>query len=205
VNRQTRILRQAASWCLRYPDEQVRAALPVVAQAVAELRADPATEHLRRFLTYADSTPAIDLAAHYVTVFDLRNRRSLNLTWWSDGDTRRRGMALVAFGEAYRSAGWEFGGDDLADYLPALLEFAALDDRAAQQAGEQLLATHRDGIDALHRALAAADTPYLHVLDALSTTLPPRSARDRSAGPERPLLELVGLDAYPTHVVEAAR
>lgn len=205
MNRQTRILRQAASWCLRYPDEQVLAALPVVAQALAELGASPAREQLQRFLTYADSTPAIDLAAHYVTVFDLRNRRSLNLTWWSDGDTRRRGMALVAFGEAYRSAGWEFGGDDLPDHLPALLEFAALDDPAAQQAGEQLLAAHRDGIDALQRALAAADTPYLDVLDAVSTTLPPRRPGDRRAELERPLLELVGLDAYPAHVVEAAR
>lgn len=205
MNRQTRILRQAASWCLRYPDERVLAALPVVAQAVTEPGAGPAAEKLRRFLAYAGSASAMDLAARYVTVFDLRNRRSLNLTWWSDGDTRRRGMALVAFGQAYRAAGWEYGGEDLPDFLPAVLEFAALDDPAAQLAGQQLLAAHRDGIGALRRALAAADTPYLHVIDAVSTTLPPRGAHDRPAEPERPLLELVGLDAYPAHPVEAGR
>jgi nitrate reductase molybdenum cofactor assembly chaperone NarJ/NarW len=205
VNRHTRVLRQAASWCLRYPDEQVLAALPVVAEAVAELRGAPGADLLRRFLAHADSTSPIDLAAHYVTVFDLRNRRSLNLTWWSDGDTRRRGMALVAFGEAYRAAGWEFRGEDLPDHLPALLEFSALDDPAAREAGQHLLASHRDGIDALRRALAAADTPYLHVIDAVSATLPPRAAGDRRREPERPLLELVGLDAYPAHLVEANR
>lgn len=204
MNRHTRILRQAASWCLRYPDEQVLAALPVIAQAVAELGGGAAAGQLRRFLAYADGVSALDLAAHYVTVFDLRNRRSLNLTWWADGDTRRRGMSLVAFRQAYREAGWEFGGEDLPDHLPALLEFSALDDPAAQRAAQDLLAAHRDGIDALHRALAAADTPYLYVLDAVSTTLPPRAPGLR-AEPERPLLELVGLDAYPAHLVEANR
>lgn len=204
MNRQTRVLYQASSWCLRYPDAQVLNALPVIATVVAEFGTASGARGLRTFLDYATKTTPMDLAAHYVTVFDLRNRRSLNLTWWSDGDTRRRGMALVAFHEAYRAAGWEFGGEDLPDHLPAVLEFAALDDPAAAEAGQRLLAEHHGGIQALHKALAAADTPYVHVLDALLTTLPPKRTGERPE-PERPLLELVGLDAYPAHLVEANR
>ena len=204
MNRQTRVMYQAASWCLRYPDAEVLDALPVVATALAEAGGASGVGELRAFLDYAAKTSAMDLAAHYVTVFDLRNRRSLNLTWWSDGDTRRRGMALVAFHEAYREAGWEFGGEDLPDHLPAILEFAALDDPAAAEAGQRLLAEHRGGIEALRRALAAADTPYAHVLDALVATSPPKRPGERRE-PERPLLELVGLDAYPAHLVEANR
>jgi nitrate reductase delta subunit len=197
-----RIVRQAASWCLRYPDQAAVSALPTVAAAVAELGDAPGAKDLRAFVAYAQRQSALDLASHYVTVFDLRNRRSLNLTWWSDGDTRRRGTALLAFKDAYRAAGWEYSGEDLPDFLPAVLEFAALADPAAREAGEQLLAEHHGGVEALHKALAAADTPYADVLEAVRRTLPPPRP-GRRPEPERPLLELVGLDAYPSHIVEA--
>ncbi|GAA1985465.1 nitrate reductase molybdenum cofactor assembly chaperone [Catenulispora subtropica] len=204
MNDHIRVVRQAASWCLRYPDDKVRSVLPIIAEALAETGAAPGAEQLRSFVEYARTTPELELAAHYVTVFDLRNRRSLNLTWWSDGDTRRRGMALLAFKDAYRAAGWRFDGDDLPDHLPAVLEFSALDDAAARDAGEELLARHHAGVCALHEALTAARTPYAHVLEAVRTTLPPpRPAESRE--PERPLLELVGLDAYPAHLMEAGR
>ncbi|NUR24413.1 MAG: nitrate reductase molybdenum cofactor assembly chaperone [Catenulispora sp.] len=199
-----RVLRQAASWCLRYPDTEVLDVLPLVATAVAELGTTPGAEPLRTFLGYAARTAPMELAAHYVTVFDLRNRRSLNLTWWSDGDTRRRGMALLAFKDAYRHAGWRFDGDDLPDHLPAVLEFSALSDAAARGAGEELLARHHAGVCALHDALVAAKTPYAHVVGAVRTTLPPRRPAENRE-PERPLLELVGLDAYPAHLLEAGR
>ena len=204
MTRDLRIVRQAASWCLRYPDETTVAALPVVADAVAEIGDAPGAKDLRAFLSYAQQPGALDLAAHYVTVFDLRNRRSLNLTWWSDGDTRRRGMALLEFKQAYRAAGWEFGGEDLPDHLPAVLEFAALDDPAAREAGERLLAEHHGGVEALHKALTAADTPYAAVLEAVRRTLPPPRPGRRSE-PERPLLEMVGLDVYPSHMMETAQ
>ena len=204
MTRDLRIVRQAASWCLRYPDETTVAALPVVADAVAEIGDAPGAKDLRAFLSYAQQPGALDLAAHYVTVFDLRNRRSLNLTWWSDGDTRRRGMALLEFKQAYRAAGWEFGGDDLPDFLPAVLEFAALDNPAAREAGEGLLAEHHGSVEALHKALTTAGTPYADVLEAVRRTLPP-SRPARRPEPERPLLEMVGLDAYPSHMLEAAQ
>ena len=204
MNEQTRILRRAASWCLRYPDAEVLDTFPLVAAALAELGTADAAEPLRAFLGHAAHTAPLDLAAHYVTVFDLRNRRSLNLTWWSDGDTRRRGMALLTFKDAYRAAGWRFDGDDLPDHLPAVLEFSALADEAARRAGEELLARHHAGVCALHDALVAAETPYARVLEAVRRTLPPpRPAGSRE--PERPLLELVGLDAYPAQLMEAGR
>ena len=204
MTRNLRVVRQAASWCLRYPDEATASALPIVADAVAELGDAPGAKNLCAFLAFAQRQSVLDLAAHYVTVFDLRNRRSLNLTWWSDGDTRRRGMALLEFKQAYQQAGWEFSGEDLPDFLPAVLEFAALEDPAAREAGERLLGEHHGSVEALHKALRAAQTPYAEVLEAVRAALPPARAVRRPE-PERPLLELVGLDAYPAHMVEVAR
>ena len=84
------VVLQAASVCLQYPDEAVRAVLPVVARAVDELPAGVARRRLTAFLDAATARPPRELAEHYVGIFDRRRRCCLHLTWWTDGETRRR-------------------------------------------------------------------------------------------------------------------
>lgn len=206
MNLDLRILRQAAAWCLRYPDDEVISTLPVVAQAVAEVGPSHAgaADALRGFLSYASGAAPLELAAHYVTVFDLRNRRSLYLSWWSDGDTRRRGMSLVGFKSAYREAGLEYTGTELPDYLPAVLEFTASGEAAALRVGEQLLAEYHRAITTLSAALTKLETPYAGVLDAVCATLPAPSESTRKALLE-PATEFVGLDPYAGIVMGAGR
>ncbi|QFR96549.1 nitrate reductase molybdenum cofactor assembly chaperone [Streptomyces tsukubensis] len=180
------VVRQAAALCLTYPDEGFHERLPLLEAAVR----DPA---LCAFLAYARSEDPGELAAHYVRTFDFRNRHSLYLSWWSDGDTRRRGMSLVGFKETYRAHGLEFTGEELPDFLPAVLEFSAL-------AGPELLLEHRPGIELLRMSLTEAGTPYARVLDAVCATLPGPSPKDRAqaqrmarTGPPR---EEVGLEPF---------
>ncbi|NBE52283.1 nitrate reductase molybdenum cofactor assembly chaperone [Streptomyces sp. YC537] len=185
MRRDHAILHQAAAFCLAYPDDEFHDRLPLLRAA-----APPA---LDAFLTYAESTERRELAAHYVRVFDFKNRHSLYLSWWRDGDTRRRGMALVAFKEAYRAHGLEFSGEELPDFLPAVLEFSA-------QAGPHLLLEHRAGLELLRLALTDHGTPYASVLEAVCATLPGPSPKDRAeaqalarSGPPR---EEVGLEPF---------
>jgi nitrate reductase delta subunit len=122
---------------------------------------------LREFTDHAAVTPQGALQAHYVEVFDFKNRHSLYLSWWSDGDTRRRGMSLVRFKELYRAHGLEFTGEELPDFLPAVLEFTS-------RTGDLgLLVEHRDALGELRSRLTAAGTPYACVLAAVCATLPP--------------------------------
>ncbi|MEV6804937.1 nitrate reductase molybdenum cofactor assembly chaperone [Streptomyces sp. NPDC051132] len=155
---------QAAALCLTYPDEDFTARLPLLREAAPRLRA---------FTDYAAVTPPGDLAAHYVQVFDLKNRHSLYLSWWHDGDTRRRGMSLVRFKEVYRRHGLEFSGEELPDFLPAVLEFTA------RTGDTSLLTGHREALAELRARLTACGTPYAGVLDAVCATLPaaPSGAR----------------------------
>src|SRR5690242_21750767 len=104
---------QAASVCLQYPDAAVLALLPTVRRAVDELPPGRPRERLTTFLDTADATAPGRTAQHYVEVFDTRRRCCLYLTWWSDGETRRRGGALAALKGRYRSAGAEFQGSEL--------------------------------------------------------------------------------------------
>ncbi|WP_353945766.1 nitrate reductase molybdenum cofactor assembly chaperone [Streptomyces sp. HUAS MG91] len=182
----TSLLFQAAALCLTYPDEELYERLPLVRAAAPELAP---------FVDHAEATAPQDLAAHYVQVFDFKNRHSLYLTWWRDGDTRRRGMSLVEMKEIYREHGLEFTGEELPDYLPAVLEFSA-------QAGPFLLEEHRSGVELLRLALTEHGTPYATVLSAVCGALPGASPKDRAAalalarsGPPR---EEVGLEPFAT-------
>jgi nitrate reductase molybdenum cofactor assembly chaperone NarJ/NarW len=189
---------QAASVCLQYPDDTVLSTLPLVRRAVDELPAGTPRERLTAFLDAAAATPPTRMTQHYVEIFDTRRRCCLYLTWWTDGETRRRGNALAALKARYRAAGVELDTTELPDFLPAVLEFAATADLAA---GLQLLQEHRAGIELLRLALLDAGTPYAGPVEAVCALLPGRSPADVAAakalarnGPPR---EQVGLELAP--------
>ncbi|MES4892693.1 nitrate reductase molybdenum cofactor assembly chaperone [Streptomyces sp. NPDC096012] len=158
------VLYQAAALCLTYPDDDFVARLPLLREAAPQLRA---------FADHAAVIPLRELAAHYVQVFDFKNRHSLYLSWWHDGDTRRRGMSLVRFKEVYRRHGLEFSGEELPDFLPAVLEFTA------RTGDTTLLTDHRAGLERLRNRLTDHGTPYAGVLDAVCVTLPTASTEGR--------------------------
>ncbi|SEC64595.1 respiratory nitrate reductase chaperone NarJ [Amycolatopsis tolypomycina] len=195
---QTRVVLQAASLCLQYPDDAQRATLPTVRAAVSALPESVSRDHLQSFLAAGGD------AEHYVKVFDTRRRCCLYLTWWSDGETRRRGSSLAALKARYRAAGVEFTGTELPDYLPAVLEYAATADLTD---GLGLLQEHRAGLELLRLALLEAGTPYAAPVQAVCALLPGPSPEDVAAakalargGPPR---EQVGLDLAPFGTIPA--
>jgi nitrate reductase delta subunit len=198
--RRDRAATHAATWqissaLLGYPDEDLRATLPVLTEEVSRLPASTG-EPLTRFLAYAGSTPALQLAQHFVETFDHRRRCCLYLTYYAHGDTRKRGMALLEFKTAYRRAGLELGPEELPDHLSVVLEYAATDPAG----GRQLLLDHRAGIELLRLALADARSPYVDVLRAVVATLPALRGDEREAvhklAVQGPPTEEVGLAPF---------
>ncbi|AYC37455.1 MULTISPECIES: nitrate reductase molybdenum cofactor assembly chaperone [Streptomyces] len=147
------VLYQAAALCLTYPDDDLRARLPLLREAAPQLR---------EFADHAAVTSAQELAAHYDQVFGSGNRHSLYLSRWQDGGTRKR------FTEVFRAAGLELTGEEVPDFLPAVLEFTA------RTGDTDLLTGHREGLERLRSRLTAAGTPYASVLDAVCAALPTR-------------------------------
>lgn len=189
------LVHRIASILLRYPDETITACLDDVATAlpaVAEqdrARLAAVCDHLRGL------TPT-EAAQHYVGTFDHTRRRSLHLTYYRHGDTRARGMALLALKHAYRQAGHEPPESELPDFLPLILEFAAL----APEPGHRILLQCRAGLELLRQALHDHTTPYAGVLDTLCRRLPEpgRGERDawRRLAEEGPPGERVGLEPF---------
>ena len=172
------VTHQAASVLLNYPDQAFFERLPLVERAVAELPRGPVRTGLLEFCDHASSTPEPELCGHHADVFDPRRRRSLHMTYYTDGDARRRGHALAEVRRTYAESGWSVAEGELPDHLAVLLEFAARGDAAR---GGSLLLRFRPGLDLLWEALRVHGTPYARVVDAVRMTLPPQRRDGREA------------------------
>lgn len=185
---------RAASLLLRYPDEPVLDALPLVTAVLPGLP-DRVGQPLRIVAEHRGDTAATRLRAEYVELFDFRRRCALHLTYYTCGDTRKRGEALVGFVAAYKSAGLEVVDGELPDYLPAVLDLAAEND-----AGWRLLRDNRIGLDLLTQALAAQRSAYRHAIEAVRAMLPAAAPADLAAAARLartgPPQEQVGLEPY---------
>ena len=193
-----------ASVLLQYPTAALFDGLPVLREAVrgsSRRSRDP----FGIFVDWLSRTPPDAVARHYVETFDLRRRCALYLSYYRYGDTRKRGMAMLAYTAAYRAAGFTPADGELPDYLPMVLEFAAL-----HPPGERLLRTHRADLELLLRALRDAPSPYASVVEAVCACLPGLRRGDaavvsrlRESGPPA---EEVGLEPFaPPEYLEGAR
>lgn len=203
---QQRLALQAVSLLLGYPEQGLVDEVAVLESVAAELP-DLAAESLRGMCAHLRATSVDDLQAHYTDVFDLRRRCSLYLTYFSYGDTRQRGMALLRFSHAYKAAGVEFVGGELPDHLGVVCEFAATGDL---RQGMSLLNENRAAIELVRTALADTGSPYVDVLDLVRAVLPDAAPRDleralelaRTGPPE----EEVGLEPFgPPELMGARR
>ncbi|GAA3494667.1 nitrate reductase molybdenum cofactor assembly chaperone [Streptomyces prasinosporus] len=190
---------QAQSLLLAYPDEQFGHCLDLAGR-VASALPEPVARPLLRFTGHAGRTAPSDLATAYVATFDHRKRCCPYLTYYAHGDTRKRGAALLRLKQTYAAAGWRLADDELPDHLAVVLEFAAAD----PDTGVRLLVEHRAGLELLRLALNDDGSPWAHVLDSVSATLPALAGDDREAvarlAAQGPPGEQVGLDPYASPV-----
>ena len=195
-----------ASVLLQYPTSALFSGLDELDRAAAGTSPKASREAFAGFLGWLRATDPSAVAEHYVATFDLRRRCALYLTYYRYGDTRKRGMSLLAFKNSYRSAGYVPADQELPDYLPMVLDFAALTPR-----GTALLHAHRADLELLRRALHQAQTPYAGLLDAVCTQLHGLGRRElalvHKAWEEGPPREDVGLDPFapPEYLTGGAR
>lgn len=187
---------QSASLLLGYPDGTVYAQLDLLRQAALLLPAS-AADPLLGMVEHLEGIGQHQAERDYVDVFDLRRRCCLFLTYYAFGDTRKRGMALLRFTQAYKAAGRSLVGDELPDHLSVVCEFAASGHLAE---GLELLAEHRAGIELIRIALADIDSAYVHVLDLVRAALPEAAPKDLDRAMELarsgPPAEEVGLEPF---------
>jgi nitrate reductase molybdenum cofactor assembly chaperone NarJ/NarW len=198
---QDRLVWQAASLLLAYPDEGLADRLDTVDELVRHV-GGRAAALLDQTVAALRALAPMAAATAYVETFDMRRRATMYLTYWTAGDTRNRGREMLMFATAYREAGVEPPRAEAPDYLPVLLEFAATVD---PEVGRRLLVEHRVPIDVLRGALAEAESPYQHTIAAVCETLPAAATDQEARRAERlarhlleagPPTEAVGLQPF---------
>jgi len=181
---------------LDYPSEQTITMTDQLSAAATQLP-DEVSQPVLTFMSHFCDADPLQLAAQYVETFDMRRRASLHLTYYAYGDTRKRGMALLRFKHAYRQAGVEVGDEELPDYLPLLLEFAATVDHAH---GQRLLGENVPVLELLRLSLQDNGSVYANLLTAVLATLPPINTADRrriaELAAQGPPEEEVGLEPF---------
>lgn len=151
---------------LEYPDQELMDHLPELRSEIEnDFEIDEAEgAALQGFLAYLTSKPLTELQADYVKTFDLSAEHSLHLTHHLFGDDKNRGPALIDLGELYKDYGVEVVINELPDYLPLILEFAAyLEDGEASV----FLSDANKVLETLAENLKKAESPYAALLSII--------------------------------------
>jgi nitrate reductase delta subunit len=185
------------SLALQYPDEELLDARAELEVACGELARGPVADPLRAFFVWFTATPGPELERRYVSTFDLHKQTGLYLTYYTFGDRRERGLALLRLKQLYRAAGLVLEGPELPDYLPLMLEFAAA---AAPEHGDLVLREHRPALELIRLRLAERASPYEHVLQSVCVLVGGLSAGERlrlgQLVAQGPPSEQVGLEPF---------
>ncbi|CAB4688089.1 MAG: nitrate reductase molybdenum cofactor assembly chaperone [Actinobacteria bacterium] len=194
--------RAVCAFALIYPEEDFfakAAAMQALINGTPEVLSVP----LSAFFEEVNELSLYELQQHYVETFDMRRKCSLFLTSWTHGDTRNRGMALLYFKQLYQRCGLTLSDEELPDHLAVVLEFAALQDPVE---GELLLAEHHAALTLILDALTKANSPYRHILECVTATLPIITAeieeRAKALALSGPPKEFVGLSGAVSIALE---
>lgn len=184
------------SLLLQYPTAELLAAREELCAAAVELGDGAQAGAIRAFAAWWRDEPGDALQAAYVETFDFSRRSSLYLTYHVFGDRRQRGMALLTLKQRYAAAGLDVADAELPDYLPLVLEAAALE----PDLGLEVLHRYRDSVELVRASLHADGSPWAPLLDAVALTLPAltraQAARIRRRAEEGPPDEQVGLEPF---------
>ena len=154
---------RALAWLLRYPDAELRAALPALIDALRSEAALPPgrLDELDLFATRLATQPPLRVEADYVDLFDRSRQSALHLFEHVHGDSRDRGPAMIDLGQSYAHAGLHLAEGELPDYLPVVLEFASTQPPAAARA---FLGETAHIVRAIFSALLKRNSGYASVL-----------------------------------------
>lgn len=157
---------KALSALLSYPSEEMRQALPEIAEVVGKtsLLDQTRRDDLLQLLDELGRGELLAVEERYVDLFDRGRALSLHLFEHLHGDSRDRGEAMVDLKQLYAEAGFELSTSELPDYLPVVLEYLSCCDLAKAR---DMLADCAPILTTIGRSLIARQSRYAAILQAL--------------------------------------
>jgi nitrate reductase molybdenum cofactor assembly chaperone NarJ/NarW len=156
------------SYLLSYPDEEWANSLDDCLEAIHTVQNDAIVNNITAFIHHIQTIPARQRMEQYVETFDFGKKTNLYVTYMNTGEQRERGLELLQLKQHYKAAGFDTTDQELPDYLPLMLEFAAY---AEQQYVVPLFETYANNIDEIRKQLAAIGSPYTAIFNAIFLAL----------------------------------
>jgi nitrate reductase delta subunit len=157
---------KALAALLAYPGPELVDALPEI-RAVVDAERRLGRKEKAALAALIDDLAAgdvLDAQEAYVGMFDRGRRTSLHLFEHVHGESRDRGQAMVDLNKLYASHGFMLAGNELPDFLPAVLEY--LSSRPLPEA-QALLAGMVHILQSLGARIARGGSSYSAALAAL--------------------------------------
>ena len=159
---------------LDYPDAELLAAIPELRGAIQHGFEAAEWVVLDRFINHLAGLDPTDARAAYVQTFDMTPEHALHLTHHLFGDDKNRGPALIDLTEFYKEYGLEMRtadatkaandelvddgkSNELPDFLPLILEFAAM---LEEEEARMFLSQWSKVLNVLASNLEEAGSPY---------------------------------------------
>jgi nitrate reductase delta subunit len=160
------IVLRALGALLSYPREDLRRALPEIAELIraSPLIAPRQREDLLALIDDLGNGDLLEAEERYVELFDRGRAVSLHLFEHLYGEGRDRGQAMVDLKNLYERAGYELSTRELPDYLPVVLEYLSCRDL---REARELLSDCAHILRRIGQSLIARGSRYAAVLQAL--------------------------------------
>ena len=196
---------KAFSALLSYPSQELRQALPEIADVI---RGSPLVKARERqgLLDLIDALgqgELLDAEQRYVDLFDRGRALSLHLFEHLHGDGRDRGQAMVELKQLYERAGFDLTATELPDYLPVVLEYLSV--RKMDEARDMLIDCAHI-LTSIARSLLARQSRYAAVPQELLVMAGEQPLDGAKVAPVRERLETMDRDwaEQPAFGVDAA-
>ncbi|MCY8425541.1 nitrate reductase molybdenum cofactor assembly chaperone [Bacillus vallismortis] len=173
----------ALSALLSYPDEEWRAELPDWKALIYEISNRHIREKLLRFFEASANFTQEALIEHYVYTFDFGKKTNMYVTYFNSGEQRERGIELLHLKNTYQQSGFMPTDKELPDYLPLMLEFAAV---AEMEAVNSVFETYLSNVRELASRLEKNDSIYAELLHVLLAALENIGVRESVEGAVQP-------------------
>ncbi|HZP87642.1 MAG TPA: nitrate reductase molybdenum cofactor assembly chaperone [Burkholderiales bacterium] len=153
---------------LAYPTRALLDALPDLYAVIVDeaLVSRAQRDQLKQAMHWMTTQDLLDLEEQYVDWFDRGRATSLHLFEHVHGESRDRGQAMVDLKSMYEAAGLRLNGNELPDYLPAMLEYLSM--RPLAEANE-MIADCAHIVRGIGAQLAKRNSPYAAVIAAVLT------------------------------------
>ncbi|MFV0437915.1 MAG: nitrate reductase molybdenum cofactor assembly chaperone [Desulfopila sp.] len=173
MNADGRRLAKTLAFLLDYPSGSWRAELFDYRRLLTTTGEKNQRAVVGNFIAYSRGCSPVEQQEMYTAAFDLEPAYSLNLTYHLLGEGEERGKVLANLLRLYRQQGFDYGGGELPDYLPMVLEFLALCPNPEEY---PLLRSCLGVAGTLAERLQEQDHPYAGLLGLAAGILSPSSA-----------------------------